>query len=268
MDFTTKIKELERELSETSDYKTLQKKTISLRSELNTLSHSLTSYEKEHFSNDIENVLKSINAKLSESKGKKRLFSFKQKNSSSAVHKNVERTELANAPAYTTTLKKHYVLEKGDSAFENLEFCTVTSTTDYSGNSALSGSLCFRNITKCVINLQRIFFQTGSIFITDCTDSIIFLRSPSDKDFQIRLRDLKNCKILIEKLSPSIDCKQVVIIENCHKCIFNASTRDHLIIQDFSNPFQSEETEDNSAFAFEDFDICNKDTMQLFRAYL
>ncbi|QHS76501.1 GTPase-activating protein CIN2 [Saccharomyces paradoxus] len=267
MDFATKIKELEGELSETNDYKTLQSKTTSLRSELNAVSHSLTSYEKERFSNNIENILKSVNAELSKSKGKKRMFSFKQKNLSTAVQERLVRTEPASTPGNTTAVRKHYILEKGDSAFENLELCTVASTGNYCGSVALSGSLYFRSITKSVINLQRVYFQTGSIFITDCTDSIIFLHFPSEGNIQIRLRGLENCKILIEKLSSSIDCKQVVIMENCLNCIFNASTREHLLIQDFSNPFQSDKTEDNFAFAFEDFDICERDTMQLFHAY-
>lgn len=171
-------------------------------------------------------------------------------------------------PEKTSVLKKNYVLKKGDSAFENLEYCTVASARDHSSVDAASGSLYFRNVIKSVINLQRIYFQAGSIFITDCKDSIFFLHLPSEGNIQIRLRNLQKCRILIERLSSDTDYKQVVIVENCCECIFKASTREHLIIQDFSNPFSSDETKDQSAFSFEDFKTYDNDTMQLLQAYL
>ncbi|CAI4038996.1 SMKI06G3485 [Saccharomyces mikatae IFO 1815] len=269
MDFATKIKELEQELSKANDYKTLQEKATNLRRELNSSAPSLTSYEKEHFSNDIESILKCINAELSKSKGnKRRAFSFKQKTLPTTVQEKTKHKALVTTPEKTSVLKKNYVLKKGDSAFENLEYCTVASARDHSSVDAASGSLYFRNVIKSVINLQRIYFQAGSIFITDCKDSIFFLHLPSEGNIQIRLRNLQKCRILIERLSSDTDYKQVVIVENCCECIFKASTREHLIIQDFSNPFSSDETKDQSAFSFEDFKTYDNDTMQLLQAYL
>ncbi|CAI4054016.1 hypothetical protein SUVZ_16G0450 [Saccharomyces uvarum] len=260
--------DLEQELSETNDYKALQGKSIDLQTELNASAPSLTPYEKEHFSSDMENILKLISIGLSKSKGKKRLFSFKQRILPATVQENFAQKETLNKTKEITTTEKDYVLKRGDSTFENLESCTVTSKSDHSDDDSGSGSLNFYNITRSIINLQKLYFKTGSIFMTDCKDSIILLRLPSQGDIQIRSRNLKNCKFLIETVTPHSDCKQVVIIENCHDCVFNVGTRKHLVIQDFSNPFQSNSTEDSSAFAFKEFDTCGKDTMRLKQTYL
>lgn len=138
------------------------------------LAPSLTLYEKEHFSNDIESILQSVHAKLSKSKDKKRLFSFKQKTLPETVKEKAAQAELVNRKETITAVGENYVLERGNSAFENLESCTFASATNPSNANVDSGSLSFHNITKSVINLQRIYFQRGSIFMTDCGDSIVF----------------------------------------------------------------------------------------------
>ncbi|CAI1745382.1 hypothetical protein SEUBUCD646_0P00500 [Saccharomyces eubayanus] len=241
---------------------------MDLQTELNASAPSLTPYEKERFSSDMENLLKLISTGLSKSRGKKRLFSFKQRVLPATVQENFAQREIMNKPREITTTGKDYVLERRDSTFENLESCTVTSEKGHSDNDSGSGSLSFYSITGSIINLQKLYFKVGSIFMTDCKDSIILLRLPSDGDIQIRSRNLENCKFSIDMVAPDRDCKQVVIIENCHDCVFNAGTREHLVIQDFSNPFQSNGTEDSSAFAFKEFDTCDKDTMRLKQTYL
>lgn len=241
---------------------------MDLQTKLNASAPSLTPYEKEHFSSDMENILKLISKKLSKSRGKQRLFSFKQRILPATVQENFAQKETLNKTEEITSTGKDYVLKREDSTFENLEACTVTSESDHSDDGSGSGSLSFYNITRSIINLQKLYFKTGSIFMTDCEDSIILLRLPSQGDIQIRSRNLKNCKFLIETAAPHSDCKQVVIIENCHDCVFNAGTRQHLVIQDFSNPFQSNSTEGSSAFAFKEFDTCGKDTMLLKQTYL
>lgn len=231
------------------------------------ISPGLSSHEKEKYGIDITNLVQQIADKerLKE-QVKPKIFQFKGKERTS----DDTRTPAGDVPVIEEemlhneiTTGADIVLREPNCSFLDLSRCKVSSGPNPAPPTK-AGSLTFHRIADTVINLQELPFQTGSIFISECQDSVVVFNVPTDGHLQVRLHNLRNCKLLISSQHP-----QTVIMEGCEKCCFHSSTQPNIVIRDFSNiNLENDNTSTATSCQFLDFDLLNLDTAAIRERYI
>lgn len=250
---------MRRDLEISDDYEGLRAKINELHKCLNRISHSLPPYDIERYFAEIDKLLKQVNSKESTQKATEpKLFRFHKHSKvkdRTPPQRYPEATLVDEGKTVMTGAKRvGEVLNLSESTafYENLDCCTLNSTIQTAVHE--TGSLTLQHINKTIVNLAAIPFVNGSIFITDCSDSIIICKTPPHSTVQIRLHNLLNCRLLIrptDELS-----SQTVILENCSKCIFHETCEPYVTIQDFSNlSLANTDLRCTGGYSFEDFDI-------------
>lgn len=161
------------------------------------------------------------------------------------------------------TVGAQIILNEPMCSFVDLSLCTVTSPSS-SASISKNGSLSLHRISETVINLQKFPFLDGSVFVSECQDSVIIFKLPVDGHLQIRLHNLKNCRLLFESQQ-----KQNVILESCKNCIFHSATQTHTVIQDFSDlNLGNDSSSPSSSYQFQNFETLDMDTAALKERYI
>lgn len=213
---------------------------------------SLSPFDKERYYSQVDRLLKQINeqSSLKDSKGTK-MFQFqkkpKLKERASSVIKNIQDEKKSCAVS-----NEDVKVKDSTAIYENLNHCTLTTAADMRSSS--SGSFILRNATKTLVCLKPPNFQTGSIFISDCANSIILCDTAPNNGIQIRLHNLTDCKLWICPTDSS--SKQIVVLENCSKCVFHKSTKERVEIHDFSDlNLINQRSAESLSYEFKTFDI-------------
>lgn len=205
-----------------------------MKRNLNSIAQDLPPYDLERHSSDIDQLLKTIDEKLSTANRKAKRFQFKRKPRSKAtggtdVHYEQDQSTLDIPETCGKTLN----IMNNTASFKNINNCKIRSQIELQ-NIATSGTLAFQNIKSSIINIKDLPFKGGSIFLTDCKNTNIYLNLPANDKVQIRLHNMQDCRIAID-CPKSTDTKQTVVIENCLNCIFLKESQDYVHIQNFSN---------------------------------
>lgn len=198
---------------------------------LTDLSPSLSPYDKERCQSRVDFLLKQINTKESSASKGSKLFQFQRKPRPS---KKVVRTHNATQDNYQkaiTTTNEQIVVTEPSAVYEDLNHCQVTTKKEHTIEKA--GSFILRKVNNTLVRCQPLAFETGSLFITDCERSSIVCDLPPHNAVQVRLHNLKNCKLFL--LPTDTTSKQVVILENCTNCIFHEDTKGRLEIKNFTS---------------------------------
>lgn len=198
---------------------------------LTDLSPNLSPYDKERCQSRVDFLLKQINTKESSASRGSKLFQFQRKPKPT---KKVARTHNATQHHYQkaiTTTNEQIVVTEPTAVYEDLDHCQVTTKREHTIKNA--GSFILRKVNNTLIRCQPLVFETGSLFITDCESSSIVCDLPPHNAVQVRLHNLKNCKLFL--LPTDNTSKQVVILENCTNCIFHEDTKGRLEIKNFTS---------------------------------
>lgn len=254
------------------DYQGLKAKINDLYVYLNGISHSLPPYDIERYFSDIDKLLKQVNIKEStQGTTQRKVFQFHKHSkirNKIPQQRNPEATFIDEGKAVmtpATRVGEVINLSEPTAFYENLDHCTLNSTIQTIVHH--TGSLTLQHINKTIVNLAAIPFVNGSIFITDCSDSIILCKTPPNSTVQIRLHNLLNCRLLIR--STDEHSSQTVILENCQKCIFHETCEPYLKVQDFSNlSLLNTDLKSTGGYRFEDFDILGADSKALKDKYI
>lgn len=269
--------EIESQLSKptpTIDFKKLKSEIIALSNDLTSISGNLPSYGIKMYTATIDNLLKRVNSEELQSQVSQmpvKSFKFKQKprllNKMNALDQvRIEDNLKDDSPII---MNKEFTLERGKSFFQNLKHCTISDGLVHEnsgkGTSLASGTLHVRKIDSCLINVSRLPFSQGSIFLEDCKNSIIIMKLNYQADFsasnniQVRLTKLVNCSLCILKEGED---RQVIVMEQCSNCTFHECTRKHIHIQDFSD-LNLGAAHVSSNYQFNSFELFDFDTSAL-----
>ncbi|CCF58708.1 hypothetical protein KAFR_0F01120 [Kazachstania africana CBS 2517] len=261
-DFNKRKKELQYKLdAATTNYEELREEVIQLKRYFNEVSADMTPYDMKHSHSEIEKLLKDVNAKLSTQHTVKRKFKF----NFSSKGKNTKFEALSPPVPVASTPKivdQDLLITNPIQTFENLSNCTVTRGKEIA--SSQNGQLAFKGLHKSVVVVSPLPFVNGSVFITDCTESVIIINLPPASTIQIRLHNLGNCKLSIvkqEDMEP-----QTVVVENLTKCTFDEVSRNKLTIRNFSQ-LGSGQVE-SEAYRFATIETFGGNTQQLRHQYI
>lgn len=232
--------EIREELNgETADFTRVEQKIAEANTELNELSYSLPPYELRLFSSELDSLLKeSGEVKASKTKGtRKRRFKFTKRSERAERLPTTDfQTSISDKePEVQPIVSEKIIIEQEQiQNFKNLYKCILESKQKPYEMPYASGSLSMENIQESTIELPHMPFLNGSIFMTDISNTLIRILLPQNSSIQIRLHNIKDCKLYIMKMPKSVD-KQTIVIENCKGCIFHADTEAAINIQNFCN---------------------------------
>lgn len=239
------------------------------------MANDIPLYDAERYASAIDSLLKGLNSRTAQDTySSKKQFSFKNKTSlrkplqnfkNISIDSTVKSIEKAECDIQSI-VDQELILDHHTLTYGHLKNCTLSSPPVLD-NISPTGSLTLEDIKESVINITQLPYQTGSLFINDCINSVVIIRVPIDNHVQLRIHSLINCKIYIQS-STLLKCtsKQNVVIEKCRDCVFHTESKGYIIIQNFSNlGFNSNKTE---SYSFQPFDIFDNDTAQLKANYI
>ncbi|AMD21417.1 HER138Wp [Eremothecium sinecaudum] len=230
-------------ISAGNDIQQVKDTIIGVSRELSDISGLLSSYDRERYSNRIDELLKATNANRignSTTSVAGRRFKFKSKPASvqklPALQNELFKNKITideEVPCSPTKLTENedIVLDLKQSHYSHLKNCRVTVRESVAFPSSFALSISHADTSD--ISLKPIPFNQGSIFIEHCENCTIFIICPSKSNIQIRLHHLKSCKLCIYKEGQGTS--QTVVIEECASCIFDESCNEKVTIQNFSN---------------------------------
>lgn len=235
-----------------------------IKIKLNNSTEEIPNYDIQRFNDTITSLLKDIDNKCKQDSDKKpKRFTFKKKlqtTSTVTIPTEISKSDLPtnNLPEYVTKSKIYLNKETFDVSL--LDNCTISLPSTF--KTYINGAIRMTNIKNCVVKFDKPVFQTGSIHLTDCTDSVILIKLATNDQTQIRLHNMIRCKLLFSSLT-----KQTIILEGCQDCIFHLGSKENLHIQDFSNLALAQENVPTN-YIFKQFDTAKWDLDKLKSMYL
>lgn len=201
----------------------LRENALELQNQLNELSKELTPYDLQKHFKELDELLKDINARVPpqvvklefKKKPKPRLFRNRPKRC--VTDKTVTQSEMVS--------EQDFNIVQANAVYENLQSCKIIGTHTIND----TGSLTFKDLESCVIIIYEPTFREGSIVISNCNDCSIYIHT--GKEAQLRLHDLKDCKLMIR---PS-QAPQRIVMERCSECTFDEVCKTWVSIQEFDN---------------------------------
>lgn len=226
---------------------------IDLKRQIDDASQELSSYDLEHYTKNIRALLKTVTSQIQQidkSSDPKRKFQFQRKPRRFA---NTSISQDLDVTSSTVQIEnKDIEIIQNISILQNLKICKVYTTKQE--KNAVSGSIALSHVDDSFIKLDNIPFDTGNVFITDCSNCIIIIKVPAEDKIQLRLHNLFRCKIHIGPVdgTPS-HLQQMVIIEGLQECTFDINSEPQILIRNFSQ--LNDNSKDSNAYIFANIDI-------------
>lgn len=237
-EFAKRKAELQKELEDGQGTYLLQKHAHDLQHFLNQISSELAPHDLQKLSGDTEELLKSINDKISN-----RVENFQFKGKPKFRKRPAAAPLVVDEEAIPPVVEQDIILKQPTASYENLHRCFIANYRFM----AQTGSLALRRLFFCTVTLNESPFDEGSILMTDCRACSIQLHT--GRRIQIRLHNLQDCKLLIK--TPE-GLKQTIVMENCQNTIFHKSCEAWITVQEFDNLQLTEEK--STKYKFEAFD--------------
>lgn len=257
------ISRLEDDKKDSNDITKIRDEIIKLKQDINQVSNGLTSYDLEHYTEDIRSLLKIVQKQMlvftdHSKRNDRKIFHLKRKpRFGNVLNDKKTSSGFTTLNSITTkTVNEKVVISDNVTILQNLENCQISvNSKKYDNSKDLPGAITLSQVNKSRIVLTDLPFTQGNIFIADCIDSIIIVQVPPKDTIQLRLHNLVDCKIKIfwkEPIISEID-KQTVIVENIKNCLFDLRSKSFVNIQNFSNINQS--LEEDTDYQFGEFDF-------------
>ncbi|AEY97535.1 FAFL149Cp [Eremothecium gossypii FDAG1] len=232
--FASFEKEIQNSIDDPSKLNAARKRLVDVSLQLTNLAACLPRFDRERYGNKLERLLAAIQEReLRNAPAGQKRFHFTRK--PPKQQKPQASTPLA-APCAAVTpanalASTYQVVRVGpaDTHFADMRNCQLLSEATA---PVTTSALHLQRIVASSVKLRPIPFEHGSLYIEDCEDVTFMLECPPESDIQIRLRCLRNCKLCITRPDA---VAQKVVLERCTDCIFEKSSQEKVLIQDFGN---------------------------------
>lgn len=227
---------LKEKLSNCNNVGTFRGIALDLQSQLNQISKELAPHDLQKYSKELDELLRDINTRTPpqvvklQFKKKPKLRLFQNKSKEAVNDRNTSQSQMVSDQDFNVV--------QATTTYENLQRCSIIGTHLIDD----TGSLSFKGLKLCTINLYEPIFRQGSITLVNCYDCSIYIHT--GKETQLRLHDLKGCKLMIR---PS-QAPQRIVMERCRECTFHEVCKPWITIQEFDNLALTQEKPRNYAF--------------------
>lgn len=227
---------LREKLTNDDNTESLRENALELQTQLNQVSKELPPHDLQKYSKELDELVKDINARVPPQVVK---LQFKKKPKPRLFQNRSRKVEnIQSATQSQMVSDQDFNVEQATTTYENLQRCSIIGTRPIKD----SGSLTFKDLESCTINLYEPIFREGSIVVSNCSDCSIYIHT--GRETQLRLHDLKGCKLMIR---PS-QAPQRIVMERCRECIFHEVCEPWITIQEFDNLALTQEGPRNYAF--------------------